>query len=112
MTAQLDFERFLEATCNILDEDGFESYLPTIFDGQEILVVEGIPESVPDTEALSDVGPEHNLGTQGTFFAVRSAKQAVVAGEVTSAGWRFVEILSTGSGLTVTPVGRPSWFRL
>ncbi|WP_242102884.1 hypothetical protein [Lysobacter sp. M2-1] len=112
MDSPLDFEQFLDATCNILDEDGFAAYLPTLFVDDEILVLEGIPDSVSDTEALNDVGTEYGLGSNGTFFAVLAAAETVVAGEFSTTGWRFVQIQPGSSGLVVSPVERPLWFRL
>jgi hypothetical protein len=112
MERPLDFEQFLTATRNILEEDGFAAYLPTLWVGDEILVVEGIPESVADTDALNDLGPEHGLGTAGTFFAVLAEPEKVVAGAAGLAGWRFVEIRPGESGPTVSSIERPLWFRL
>ena len=108
----IEFERFIEATCNILDEDGFESYLPTLYSGDNILLVEGIPDSTPHTEALNNVGPEHGLGTPGTFFAVLTEPDVVVAGARSPDSWRFVQIRRDKSGLVVSSIDRPLWFRL
>ena len=112
MDSPLKFEQFLEATCNILDEDGFDAYLPTLYVDDEIFVVEGIPDSISDTDALNDVGPEHGLGGDGTFFAVLATADTVVAGESSPKGWRFVQIQPGSSGLVVSSVERPLWFRL
>jgi hypothetical protein len=112
MEDTLDFESFIDTTCNILEEDGFDAYLPTLYAGGECLVVEGIPATVADTDAINDLGPKHGLGEPGTFFAVLAAPRMVLAGEFTSMGWRFVKIQHGGSGLTVTSAQRPSWFRL
>lgn len=112
MDKPLDFKQFLEATCNILIEDGFAQYLPTLYVDDEILVVEGIPDSVSDTDALNSVGPEHGLGNHGTFFAVLATTDIVVAGESSATGWRFVQIQPGTPWLVVSPVERPLWFRL
>ena len=112
MEDTLDFESFIDATCNILEEDGFDAYLPTIYAGDEILVVEGIPATVADTDALNDLGPGYGLGEPGTFFAVLASPHTVLAGEFALTGWRFVEIQHGSSGLTVTSAERPLWFRL
>ena len=108
----MEFEEFIEATCTILEEDGFASFLPTLWVGEEILVVDGIPESVSDTDALNDMGPEHGLGELGSFFAVRTEPEVVVAGECRAEGWRFMQIRPGNEGLAVTPVARPAWFRV
>ena len=108
----MEFEEFVEATCNILEEDGFPSFLPTLFVGDEILVVEGIPDSVSDVDALNDLGPEHGLGEPGSFFAVLAEPGVVVAGERTAAEWRFVRIRLNNSGPIVTSAERPKWFQL
>ncbi len=112
MEDPLDFEQFLEATCNILHEDGFESYLPTLFVDEEILVVEGIPEHVSDIDALNDLGREYGLGEPGTYFAVLASADQIIAGQSTPSGWSFVSIQSTDSGPFVSPVDRPAWFKL
>jgi hypothetical protein len=112
MSSPLTLEKFLEATCNILEEDGFAAYLPTLYVDDEILVVEGIPDPLSDTDALNDVGPKHGLGSLGTFFAVLASVDTVVAGEVSNAGWRFAHIQPGDTGLVVSPVEQPSWFRL
>jgi hypothetical protein len=112
MTDSLEFEQFLEATCTILQEDGFGSYLPTLFVDEEFLVVEGIPEHVSDTDALNDLGPEYGLGEPGTYFAVLVAADTVIAGESGSSGWNFVSIHTTESGLVVSQADRPEWFKL
>ena len=108
----LNFEQFLEATCNILDEDGFADYLPTLYVDDEILVMEGVPEGVSHTDALNNVGPEYGLGRLGTFFAVLASTDTVVAGEFSLTGWRFVQIVPGGDALVVSPVEQPLWFRL
>ncbi|KAF1706025.1 hypothetical protein CSC71_14765 [Pseudoxanthomonas sangjuensis] len=112
MGSPLKFEQFLDATCNILDEDGFVAYLPTLYVNDEILVVEGIPDSVSDTDALNNVGSEYGLGSSGTFFAVLAAADTVVAGEFSFTGWRFAQIQPGNSGLVISWVERPLWFRL
>jgi len=112
MDTALDFDGFISATCNILEEDGFAAYLPTLYADGEILVVEGIPPTVADTDALNDLGPDHGLGAPGTFFAVLASPSIVVAGQSTPTGWQFVEIQQGNSGLVVTVAGRPLWFRL
>ena len=108
----MEFEEFVEATCTILEEDGFASFLPTLWVGDEILVVEGIPESVSDTDALNDMGPEQGLGELGSFFAVRTEPELVVAGECRADGWHFVQICPSSQGLAVTRAARPAWFRV
>lgn len=112
MDSSLDFEHFLQATRNILDEDGFVQYLPTLYVDSEIIVIEGIPDSVLDTDALNNVGPEHNLGKAGTFFAVLATADTVVAGAALATGWRFVQITPGSAGLITSPIERPRWFRL
>ena len=112
MDTTLDFEDFVNATCNILEEDGFAAYQPTLYVGGEILVAEGIPPTVEDTDALNDLGPNHGLGVPGTFFAALASPSIVVAGQSTSTGWQFVEIRQGNSGLVVTSAGRPLWFKL
>ena len=106
------FEQFLQATCNILAKDGFANYLPTLYVDDKIIVVEGIPDSVADTDALNNVGPEHGLGGHATCFAVLAATDTVVAGEFSATGWRFVQIQPGSIGPTKSPVDRPLWFRL
>ena len=108
----MEFEEFVEATCTILEEDGFSAFLPTLWVGDEILVVEGIPESVSDTDALNDMGPEQGLGEPGSFFAVRTESELVVAGECQADGWRFMQIRRGNEGLVVTPAARPAWFQV
>ena len=112
MDSSLDFEHFLQATRNILDEDGFVQYLPTLYVDSEIIVIEGIPDSVLDTDALNNVGPEHGLGKVGTFFAVLATADTVVAGGALATGWRFVQITPGSAGLITSPIERPLWFRL
>jgi hypothetical protein len=112
MDSSTTFEQFLDATCNILNEDGFDQYLPTLYVHGEILVVEGIPDSVTYTDALNNVGPEQGLGDHGTFFAVLAATDTVFAGESSAVGWRFVQIQPGRSRLVISSVERPSWFRL
>lgn len=112
MDTALEFEDFINATCNILEVDGFAAYIPTLYAGGEILVVEGIPPSVADTDALNNLGPDHGLGAPGTFFAVLASPNTVVAGQFTSTGWEFVDIQQGDSGFVVTSAERPLWFRL
>ncbi|MGY3265555.1 hypothetical protein [Lysobacter sp. HA35] len=106
------FQEFVDATCNILAEDGFASYLPTLSVGGEILVAEGIPTSVPHTDALQDLSREYGLDSVGSFFAVLAAPDLVVAGQRLPAGWQFVEIQAHPAGMLVQPSRRPSWFNL
>ena len=112
MADSLKFEQFLDATCTILQEDGFGSYLLTLFVDEEFLVVEGIPDHVSDTDALNDLGPEYGPGEPGTYFAVLVAADTVLAAESLSSGWNFVTIQPSESGLVVSQADRPEWFKL
>ena len=112
MDISQDFESFLQATRNILNKDGFAQFLPTLHVGDKIIVIEGIPDSVPETDALNNVGPEHGLGSTGTLFAVLAAPDTVVAGECLAAGWHFARIQPGREGLVTSSIARPLWFRL
>ena len=108
----MEFGEFVEATCAILEEDGFASFLPTLWVRDEILVVEGIPESVSDTDALNEMGAGQGLGELGSFFAVSAGQELVVAGERQAGGWHFVQIQPSSEGLSVVQAARPEWFRV
>ena len=107
-----DFEDFIDATIKILSEDGIDSYLPTIYIRAEIVVIEGIPKSVSDTEAICNVGADHQLGQEGTFFAVRTSSDTVTCGGFTATGAQFVEIQRQASEFIALPTQRPDWLRI
>ncbi|MDR7070938.1 hypothetical protein J2X02_003810 [Pseudoxanthomonas japonensis] len=108
----MEFEEFVSATCEILVEDGFPSYLPTLFVDNEFIVIDDIPESISDVAALSDSGRKYGLDKAGSFFAVLAEPGVVVAGERTPDNWHFVQLQSSPDDVTVVPTGRPAWFRV
>ena len=108
--APLKFEDFIESACAILREDPSASFIPTIWVGKEILVVESILRSVSDMAALNAMADGLGLSQAGSYFSVSVEPGLVLAGERVDDAWRFLQIKSGAEGPTVTRVARPMWF--
>lgn len=108
--ATMTLEEFAEATLDVLREDGIAAYLPTVClpARREIQVVEGIPATVPDTEAIKHVAAMPALAGQRLLLGVRSGPSRVDVVEVQPGrAPRFLSILEDDDGALVVARGEP-----
>jgi hypothetical protein len=100
---------FTRLTADLAFEDGFGDYLPTYVVGDEIHVIEDIPEDASDLEVL--LVALRDLEGREFLFAVSTAAGEITTGHVGGDSEAFMLISERDGGEPqVADLARPAWW--
>ena len=108
----MDLTEFTHLTLAVLEDQGTESYAPTIIAGDAVQVIQGIPEVMDDREALQETLLRLGLQQSEYYFGVRSGPGEVTTGHHDLAGTRFQRISQMQQGFMVTDLADCPWWTL
>lgn len=108
----MTLEEFTRITLSVLSEGGIGQYAPTILSGEQVQVVQGIPEGLDHREALQEVLVRGGLAQAEYFFGVRSGPQEVTTGHHRDGATRFQRILGLSQGFTLVAADACPWWRM
>ena len=108
-------DSFVEATTDAFSDEGLDGYLPTIcpFDSEEdFLIIEGIPEDVPDTHAIQQMIEKHGAIGGRYCFGVQTGCGELTLGAITPTEQHFAVLRETDGVATADRCEKPGWWRL
>lgn len=107
----MDLDAFTHLTITLLEEQDIATYAPTLIVGEQVQVVQGIPEGMDHREALQDL--VRRLGLQRTefLFGVRSGPREVTTGHQGPSGTAFRVISSLAQGFSLSSPDHCPWWR-
>ncbi len=106
----MTLDEFTQITLSVVAEGGIEAYAPTIIAGEQVRVVQGIPEGYDHRQAIQEVIRQQGLGNQEYFFGVRSGPQEITTGHHLLGSVRFLRILGLSQGFTVAAAEHCAWW--
>ena len=107
----MDLEEFTHITLAVAEEQGVATYAPTLILGEQVQVIQGIPDDIPHREAIQTVIHQHGLEKQDFFFGVRSGPQEITTGHHTAQGTTFMKISALQQGFMVADLEECSWWK-
>ena len=110
----MTIDNFINATLEVIAEDGIEVFLPTIFPlgDEEFQIVDGIPDDVDHREAIQKVIIESGFNNSDFFFCVRSAFNELTGGYYHQTGTDFFIIHIRVAGYNVNRVPNCEWWHV
>lgn len=108
----MDLQEFTQLTLAVLEDQGTAAYAPTIIAGDDVQVIQGIPEEIDDREALQEMVLRLGLEQSDFFFGVRSGPGEVTTGFHTMAGTCFQCISQLRQGFLVSDLADCPWWTL
>lgn len=108
----MDLQEFTHITLAVLEDQGADTYAPTIIAGDAVQVIQGIPEGMDQREALQETILRLGLEQADFFFGVRSGPGEVTTGHHTPVGTRFQLISAMRQGFVVSDPGDCPWWTL
>jgi hypothetical protein len=111
MTAP-DLASFTEITRRVVSRDGMEGYLPTVLIGKEVRVIEGIPASVDQRDAIQEHVSKAGLLGSTFFFGVRSGADEVTTGHFRPGHVACMCVVRSDAGFRVLDEADASWWRV
>jgi len=108
----MNLAEFTHITISVLEEQGIETYAPTLVVGEAIQVIQGIPEDLDHREAILQVIQQMGI-QQGEFlFGVRSGPREVTTGHHGPHGTHFAVISGLAQGFTLSHPEHCPWWGL
>ncbi|MBI4913824.1 MAG: hypothetical protein HY823_13905 [Acidobacteria bacterium] len=111
-TERMDLDEFTHITLAVASENGFASYAPTLIVGEQVQVIQGIPEGLDHREALQDVIRRTGLEGSDFLFGVRSGPGEITTGHHLGGATLFMRILELQQGFTLQPTPECAWWTL
>lgn len=108
----MNLDEFTQITLSVVAEGGIAGYAPTLIAGEQVRVIQGIPEGYDHRRAIQEVIQQQGLANQEFFFGVRSGPQEITTGHHLDGSVRFVRILGLSQGFTVASVDHCGWWDL
>jgi hypothetical protein len=108
----MDLKEFTQITLTVLEDQGTESYAPTLMAGDSIQVIQGIPEGLDHRVALQETLHQLGLDHAEFYFGVRSGPGEVTTGHHTVAFTQFQLISQLHQGFVVTDLPDCPWWTL
>lgn len=106
----MDLEEFTHLTITVLEEQDISTYAPTLIVGEQVQVIQGIPEGMDHREAIQDVVRRMGLQHKEFLFGVRSGPREVTTGHQGPTGTQFRIISGLVQGFSLsTPEHCPWW---
>lgn len=107
----LTLAQFAVMTAKVLAADGVESYQPTIalIESRELVVIEGVPLGVAQSDALLDAIDQRNLSQAHFAFGVRTGA-TVTIGLCADGACEFGLISDDEDDATFVPIPAPEWW--
>ena len=106
----MNLDEFTQITLQVASESGIDSYAPTIIAGEQIRVIQGIPEGYDHRRAIQEIIHQEGLGSGEYYFGVRSGSQEITTGHHLHGATQFVRILGLSQGFTILPVETCDWW--
>lgn len=102
---------FTKTTGEIVAEEGFAGYCPTLYHDEDLLVIEGIPDEVDHRDALHDMVRRHGLIDKEFMFGVRSGPDEIVTGHIRPDGSSFMSVCRVDGQIEVREQPEPAWWQ-
>jgi hypothetical protein len=107
----MDLDEFTHLTITVLEEQDISTYAPTLIIGEQVQVIQGIPEGMDHRVALQDVIRRMGLQHAEFLFGVRSGPREVTTGQQSHQGTRFRVISSLSQGFSLTSLDHCPWWK-
>ena len=112
----LTLSGFIQTTLEVLQDNGIDTYLPTIIPlgspGKPVICIKGIPEEVDHRDAIQQVILEAGLNDSEFFFCVRNAENELVGGHYRESGTDFFGIRKSPLGYVSIPAPACDWWHI
>ncbi|HJV90167.1 MAG TPA: hypothetical protein VJ623_07685 [Holophagaceae bacterium] len=108
----MELEEFTHLTLTVVEEQKDETYAPTLVVGDEVRIINGIPEGLDHREALQNVVRRLGLADYEFLFGVRTSPTEVTTGHHTPLGVQVQRITELGKGYTISGVEECLWWNL
>ena len=106
----MNLEEFTHITVAVLEEQKVATYAPTLIVGEQVQIVQGIPEGLDHREAIQDVVRRAGLSESEFLFGLRSAPHEVTTGHYTPVGIQVQRITEMAKGYTISGVEACLWW--
>ena len=107
----MDLDEFTHLTITVLEEQDIATYAPTLILGEQVQVIQGIPEGLDHREALLSVIRRMGLQRGEFLFGVRSGPREVTTGHQSPGGTTFRVISSLAQGFSLSSPAHLPWWR-
>ena len=107
----MDLDAFTHLTITVLEDQGMATYAPTLIVGEQVQVIQGIPEGLDHREALLDVIRRMGLQHGEFLFGVRSGPREVTTGHQGPEGISFRVISGLAQGFSLSSPAHPIWWK-
>ena len=109
--ALISLAAFAQTTREIVMEEGFADYCPTLYHEEDLVVVEGIPDGVDHRDALQRMIRRQGLVGKEFMFGVLSGPDEVMTGHVGPGGATFMAVRMVEGEVRVHEHPRPAWWQ-
>ncbi len=106
----MELEEFTHLTLAVVEEQKDEAYAPTLVVGDEVRIINGIPEGVDHREAIQNVVRRLGLTEYEFLFGVRTSPTEVTTGHHTPLGIQVRRITELGKGYTISEEEECLWW--
>lgn len=107
----MDLDEFTHLTITVLEGQAIATYAPTLIIGEQVQVIQGIPEGVDHREAIQDVVRRMGLQHAEFLFGVRSGPREVTTGHQGPTGTQFRVISSLAQGYSLSSLDHCAWWK-
>ncbi|HJW33561.1 MAG TPA: hypothetical protein VJ505_09385 [Holophagaceae bacterium] len=108
----MNLEEFTHITLAVVEEQQDESYAPTLIVGDEVRIINGIPEGLDHRTAIQDVVRRLGLMDYEFLFGLRTGPHEVTTGHHTPLGIQIQRITELGKGYSISEVEECPWWDL
>jgi hypothetical protein len=108
----MDLEEFTHITLAVLEEEGAATYAPTIIAGENVQVIQGIPDGLDHRAALQETILRLGLGQSDFYFGVKSGPGEVTTGHHTAVSTEFQRISKMQTGFVISDLEDCGWWTL
>ena len=107
----MDLDEFTHLTIAVLEEQEISTYAPTLIVGEQVQVIQGIPEGFDHREAIQDVVRRMGLQHSEFLFGVRSGLREVTTGHQGPTGTQFRIISGLAQGFNLSSPEHCPWWK-
>lgn len=106
----MDLNEFTDITLAVVQDQGVDTYAPTLIVDGVVQVIQGIPLDLDHRDAIQQVIARQGIQNQDFFFGVRSGPKEVTTGHNSPEGVAFMRISAMQQGYMVSEVERCEWW--